>query len=246
MKKRKMLFFCAMLWGGMVSGQNFPRPTGYVNDFADIISAGVEQEMTSLAVELERKTGVEIAVATVPDMGGDVIDSYANRLYESWGIGKAGKDNGVLILLALEERKVKIETGYGLEPILPDGKTGGILDEYVIPDLRRGDYGRGLYRGMAAVAGVIAEDAGIEMTGIPAMTGRGGTSREEGRFGGGLFILLMIFLIIITRGRILPWLLIGSMMGGGRGGGFGGGGFSGGFGGFGGGMSGGGGASRGF
>ena len=132
---------------------------------------------------------------------------------------------------------------------MPDGLTGGILDDYVMPDLRKGEYGLGLYRGLLRITEIVARNTGVQIDGIPAMDTRprsdaGSRGRSS---GGGIFLIIMfIFLMIITRGRILPWLLLSMFMGGGRGGGFGGGGFGGGFGGFGGGMSGGGGASRGF
>lgn len=219
-----------------------------VNDYAHIISPSYEQRMDALSREVLEKTGAALVVATVEDMDGMEVDDYANRLFEAWGIGRQGEDKGVLFLLAARERRVRIEVGYGLEGILPDGRAGSILDRYALPDFREGDYGRGFYRAMLAVAGIIAEDAGVQITGAvaPRTVSRSSGDREDERGGNLFFIIIFIFLMIVTRGRILPWLFLSMMMGGGRGGGFGGGGFSGGFGGFGGGMSGGGGASRSF
>ncbi|MEJ2627990.1 MAG: YgcG family protein, partial [bacterium] len=116
----------------------------------------------------------------------------------------------------------------------------------VIPEFRQGEYGKGLYQGAVYCAGLIAREEGVTITGIPTVTRRVSRDGSEGRGGGIIPILFILFLIIVTRGRIIPWLFLGLLMGGGRGRGFGGGGFGGGFGGFGGGMSGGGGASRGF
>ena len=244
------LFFVILLMTSCAYGQTFPAYRDVpVNDYAHLIGTSYERRMEALAREVLEKTGTALVVATVEDMDGMEIDAYASRLFESWGIGKRGEDKGVLFLLAARERRVRIEVGYGLEGILPDGLTGSILDRYALPDFRDGDYGRGFYRSMLAVAGVIAEDAGVRITGAVTPSYREGRDSEREEEGGGslLFVVLFIFLMIVTRGRILPWMFLGMMMGGGRGGSSGGGGgFGGGFGGFGGGMSGGGGASRSF
>lgn len=246
---KKVIIACLILLSFAVSfaqRNRFPDPEGWVNDYAQTISSEFESKIEGLAVEVERKTGVEMTVVTVENMQGWTVEEYASRLYEAWGIGKRGLDNGVLLLLAMEERKVRIETGYGLEGILPDGRAGEILDRYALPDFRDGAYGSGLYRSLVAVAAIIAEDRGVTITGTERIRFR--SERPESRGGSGLFfIIVFVFLMIVTRGRILPWLIFSMMMGsGGRGGSFGGGSFGGGFGGFGGGMSGGGGASRGF
>ena len=228
---------------------DFPQPKGPVNDFASVIPSQYEQQMYALSVEIYQKTGASVVVATVNNLGDYTIEEYANRLYEAWGIGQKGKDNGVLILLSISSdgRKVRIETGYGLEGILPDGRVGRIIDDYMLPYLKQGNYGAGLLQGVAAVGQIIAKDAGVRLTGNYPVQRSNHSSRR--RQGGGIgTIIFFIILMIVTRGRILPWLIIGSMMGGGGsrggfGGGFGGGGFGGGFGG---GMSGGGGASRSF
>jgi len=232
-----------------VYGDSFPKPTGgAVNDFAGVISQRYTQSMESLAREVLRKTGTSVVVVTMKDIGGDEPDDYANRLYETWGIGKKGEDKGVLIFLAVNERKIRIETGYGVEGILPDGLVGDILDRYVIPWLKKGDYNKGLSSAVAAVSSVIAKDAGVTLTGVP-QTSRQPASGEQK--GVSIFSLIMLFIVISlllgTRQgrRMLPFIILMLMMGG-RGGGGSGGGFGGGFGGFGGGMSGGGGAGRGF
>ena len=227
---------------------DFPRPVGAINDFAGVISPRYTQSMESLAREVLEKTRTSVVVVTMKEIGGEDSADYANRLYEAWGVGAKGEDKGVLIFLAVQERKIRIETGYGVEGILPDGLVGDILDRYVIPSLKEGDYDKGLSSGMIAVASVIAKDAGVSLTGAP-QTHRQPTSRQEE--GSGIFSLIMLLIVMSlllgTRQgrRMLPFILLMLLMGGGRGGG-GFGGFSGGFGGFGGGMSGGGGAGRGF
>lgn len=232
--------------------QKFPEPVGAVNDFANVIPQNYQNQIEAIAREVWQKTNTAIVDVTIPTLEDYDLEEYATRLYEKWGIGKAKEDKGVLILNAIQERKVRIEAGYGVEGILPDGKVGGIIDDYMIPLLKRGDYGQAHLNAVIVIAQIIAEDAGVQLTGRMNEPQRG-AERSRGSGIGKLFsILFVIFLIIITRGRIIPWLIIGSMTGGGRGrddwGGFGGrgGGFGGGFGGFGGGMSGGGGASRGY
>lgn len=227
----------------------FPKPRGAVNDFAGVISQNYQNSMDFLAREVLQKTGTAVVVTTITTIGDNDPADYTNRLYEAWGIGKKGEDKGVLILLALKERRIRIETGYGVEGILPDGLVGQILDSYVVPYLTRGDYGKGLSNAMAAVSSIIAKDAGVTLSGGPAVPKTRGPRERQGM---NLFSLILFFIIISmllgTRsGRaLLPYILLMLMMGG-RGGGSGGfGGFGGGFGGFGGGMSGGGGAGRGF
>jgi uncharacterized protein len=225
----------------------FPRPTGAVNDFANVIPQEQRSAIESLAREVLQKTGTAVVVATVPTVGDRVVDDYATRLYESWGIGKKGEDKGVLILLALKERRVRIETGYGVEGILPDGVVGEIIRLHVTPYLKQGDYGRGLLNAMTAVSDVIARNAGVALTGRPQLQPAQPTGRAPMSPFTVILLLIVVMLLLFTgTGRQILAMLILSSFGGGRGygggssGGFGG--FSGGFGGFGGGMSGGGGA----
>ena len=227
-----------------------PKPKGLVNDFADVIPSSYEKKISVISRELLQKTGVPVVVVTMPQIGDSDYNEYANRMYSAWGIGKKGEDKGVLIFVAIKERKMRIETGYGVEGILPDGLVGEIRDRYMVPLLEQNKFGEGLLNGTLAVAQVIAKDAGLKLTGqAPVKVSKKTKSRYS------LFPIIFIFLIFlfVSRGRggswlLLPLLLMG-MGGGGRyGGGFGGsfGGFGGGFGGFGGGMSGGGGAGGGF
>lgn len=241
-----------LLSAGAVRAETaFPKKEGAINDFADIIPPRRQALMESLSREVLQKTGTAVVVATLDTIGdGDPAD-YANRLYEAWGIGTRGQDRGVLIMLALQERRIRIETGYGVEGILPDGRVGGILDRYVRPLLKAGRYDEGLQNALVAVSGVIAEDAGVAL-------GQGLQPQVEPRRGqrprGGvlsLLPLLFILLAMCTRSgrRMLPLLLLMGMAGGRRPGfssGFGSGFGGGGFGGFGGGLSGGGGAGRSF
>jgi len=233
------------------TAMKFPQPQGSVNDFAGIIAPEYRLSIKSISDNILAKTGASVVVVTVTTMEGADPAEYANRLYEKWGIGKEGKDKGVLIFLALKERKIRIETGYGAEGIIPDGLAGEILDRYVMPFLKKEDYSRGLYNAVAAIASVIASDAGITLENVsqPRQLQRDAVKRSTPNPLSYIILFIMAILLIGTRRgrRMLPYLLLAILMGGGggrRAGGFGG--FSGGFGGFGGGMSGGGGAGRGF
>jgi uncharacterized protein len=230
----------------------FPRPEGPVNDFANVISQAHEQKIDEIARELLQKTGTALVIVTMPDIGGAEYNDYANRLYSAWGIGKKGEDKGVLIFVTLKERKMRIETGYGVEGILPDGLAGEIRDRYMVPLLKQNKFGEGLLNGTLAVSQIIARGSGVKLTGeMPVEV------VKKKRSGLSIIPIILIFIGLMFFSRrlggswlLFPLLLLGMGGGGSRygGGGFGGsfGGFGGGFGGFGGGMSGGGGAGGGF
>ncbi len=249
-----LAFFSLFYTGPSLGAERpIPKPEGLVNDFANVIPGGEEQKIRAVTSELLAKTGVPIVVVTMPDIGGAEYNDYANRLYSKWGIGKKGEDKGVLIFVTIKERKMRIETGYGVEGILPDGLVGEIRDKYMIPYLKQNKYGEGILNGTMAVALEIAKDSGVELTGQVPLT----RPRQRRRSGFSFLPFLLIFLFLIlggARGRGF-WLLFLPFLfgGGGRGSGFGSGGmggsfggFGGGFGGFGGGMSGGGGAGGSF
>ena len=177
------------------AAETFPKPTGAVNDFAGVIPAQYKSRMETLAGEVLEKTGTAVVVATVETIGDNDPSDYANRLYQAWGIGKKGEDKGVLIFLAAKERQVRIETGYGVEGIIPDGLAGEILDRDAIPYFKQGDYGRGFYETMASVSSVVAKAAGVTLTGAAPVGTEAGRNREEaGNFSIGAS----------ARGRVLP------------------------------------------
>jgi uncharacterized protein len=128
--------------------QEIPGPTGYVNDFAGVFDAETAAALEDALRLAEEETSAEIVAVTVPDLGGTTIEDYAVRLFEQWGIGKSEDDNGVLLIMALEEREVRIEVGYGLEGAITDGRAGRILDEAVLPEFRDGNYALGMLNGL--------------------------------------------------------------------------------------------------
>jgi len=258
------LLLSALIPCRLYSQVNLPDPTGFINDFANVLSPAVKNAMENLSKELKQKTGAEVVVVTVKSLNGMDYTDYSVRLFEKWGIGGKGKDNGILIFNAVDVRKIRIEVGYGLEGILPDGLVGEIRDKYLIPSLKQNDFDSGLSLGLAAVASIIAADAKVKLTGNYSALTQNRNQRGRKRGGGiSIFKIMMLFFVVsslLGRGRgrrgrrgggLLGGLLLMSMLGGGhRGyhsGGFGGGGFGGGgFGGFGGGMGGGGGAGGGY
>jgi uncharacterized protein len=222
------------------------HPTNYVNDFAHVLSPQTEAELNGLAQQVDEKAKAQIAVVTIGSLDGQDIESYAVDLYKRWGIGNKSTNHGVLILIAVKDHRYRTEVGYGLEPILPDGRVGGFWRE-VVPLLKQGDYDQAIKQNTDRVASVIAADAGVQLTGISAVPEeRAPPPRVSiGSFlGRAILILILAIIVLATPLRsILFWMLLS---GGGRRGGWGGGGFGGGgggFGGFGGGSSGGGGAS---
>jgi uncharacterized protein len=246
------VWFSILLCGSALGERPFPKPQGLVNDFANVIPPEYERQIDAVTAELLGKTDVPVVVVTMTEIGGAEYNEYANRLYSAWGIGQKGEDKGVLIFLALRERKMRIETGYGVEGILPDGLVGEIRDRYMLPFLKKDKFGEGVLNGTVAIAQVIAKDAGVNLTGqVPIQEPKRRTSSRAYFFP--ILILFFLLISLISRGRrggcswifFLPLLMgAGSRRGGNFGGSFGG--FGGGFGGFGGGMSGGGGAGGSF
>jgi uncharacterized protein len=136
--------------------RELPSPAGRVNDFAGVLDGRTKSAMESLIAEVEDRTSAELAVVTVDSAGLEGVDAYAMRLFNTWGIGKAAKDNGVLLLVAVGDRDVRIEVGIGLESVIPDATAGEILDEDVVPRFRDGDMAGGLAAGLAAIAELVA------------------------------------------------------------------------------------------
>ena len=232
-----------------------PALTAPVNDFAGAIDAATTQQIEALSARLQQATGDVIVVATIKTFQpwGD-LSSYAVKMFENGGrgIGQQGKDNGLLIVLALDDREVRAEVGYDLEGFVTDGFAGQVSRDVMLPFFREGNFGQGLLAGATRLAQRVAEGRNVDIGIAPVAAPRSQQSRG-GRIPGGLWILLLIILLSMMgggrggrgmrrRGRWVSGVgAFGALggFGGGRGssGGFGGGGF----GGFGGGRSGGGG-----
>jgi uncharacterized protein len=220
------------------------KQPGFVYDFANVVTPQDRNAISRLFNDLEARTSAQLKIVTLPSLEGGEIKDFSNRLYEGWGIGQKGKDNGALMLMSQQNRKIWIEVGYGLEGALPDAKVGRLLDQYVMPSFKQDDYSAGILKGAQALAAVVAQEYGVQLEGTLQPTAPGGGDKGRGRFSILHLLGVLILIYLFFRHPFLFFTLMSMGFGGGgrSSGGFGGGGFRGG--GFGGGMSGGGGAGR--
>lgn len=272
---RNAVLLCAALFGATLAQAEDIKsihPTGYLTDLAGVIGAEQKASLEALSTELEQKTGAQMAIVTVRSLDGESVEDYTVDLFKQLGIGSKKDNRGVVLLLAPNERKYRIEVGYGLEPVINDARAGD-AGRAMVPFLRQGDYGDAVETAAWQLARYIADDSKVTLSGEPSVRrirhrSNGGASRIFWLFVG--LIILFSFLGRASGGRGLRgggsggsglmWFLLGMLANSGRGsrgswgGGWGGGGFGsgsggwggGGFGGFGGGSSGGGGASGGW
>lgn len=250
--------FCA------VDVNSLPKPTGYVSDLAQVLSPPEKEQLEAFCSKVEQQLGVQFALVTIDTLGDQPIEDFAIQLARKWGVGDRKSNQGVLLLLAIKDRKNDIETGRGIEPFLTDGFSGSILRS-IRPQLRASDYGGALLTAARAMAQQIAQGKGIAFSDDlpePQQEPQRVPVRHRGGIPGPLLLLGIFFLFwLLSRvgrsgrgggGGFLIGMLLGNLLGGGRrsGGGWGGGGGfggnsggGGGFGGFGGGDFGGGGAN---
>jgi len=140
---------------------NYPDYSAYVNDYAGVLESGSKTQTEDLIAKVEEETGSEIAVAIVNSLEGISVEEYAVTLFEKWGVGKKKEDNGVLLLVAIEDRKLRIEVGYGLEGTITDLEAGNIIDNVIVPKFKQNDYSTGVYDGVVAIANQIYEEKGM-------------------------------------------------------------------------------------
>lgn len=186
----------------------FPEPQTFVTDTAKILSPETLQFIEQTLVQLEKQTSIEFAVVTVPSMGGRDIDGYAEALFRQWGIGKKDKDNGVLLLFAMQEKKVRIEVGYGLESLLTDGRSGEIIRTHIIPSFKQGRFDDGVMQGVAAIIQTVSPNAGFPQPAVPSRP------LESPRWHGnilyiGLFVLVVLLSAASLAVRAIAALLVG-------------------------------------
>jgi uncharacterized protein len=243
-----------LLAARLVSGADLTQlePRGYVNDFANVLDAGARTQIERYCADVERATRAQIAVVTIDTTGGTPIEDFANTLFRRWGVGQKESNEGVMLLLAVNDRRWRIEVGYGLEPILPDAFVDDVGRE-MRPSLRQNDFATAISAATAEIGARIAEAKGVTIT--RTLPRRGPPTAEDEGFPWPVIVFLILLMLgLFGRrggGGFLTGMILGSLLGGPRyrgGGGWGGGGFGGydgggGFGGFGGGDSGGGGAS---
>jgi uncharacterized protein len=272
---RHLLALVGVLWlalGTTAQAQEYPpRPEGPVYDGADIISPAAEAALDQRLRAYNRETGRSLVVATIPSLKAAPLESYATGLFANWGIGGAERDQGLLLLVARDDRKMRIEVGYGLHPYFGGIMAGRVIRDRITPRFKEGDFDGGIVAGIDAITAHLAkspEEAAAIEEAARAAEAQEGEAGDGASFGGIFFwiVILIVFISMFGRGRRgrrfrgggiggnLPIILWGASelargMSRGGGGSFGSGGFGGGgggFGGFGGGMSGGGGASGGW
>ncbi len=251
---------------GDIDVDKLPKPTGYVSDLAHVVNPAEEEQLEEFCTKVEQQLGVQFALVTVDTIGDRPIRDVALDIARKWGVGPKKGNQGVLLLLAVKDRKSDIETGYGIEQYVPDGFAGSTLRS-MRPQLQSGDYGQALLTAAHTMAAQIAQGKGVAFSDAQMPQRAPPESRHSGGFPFGL-IIFGIFILLWLFGRggrrgggyrggggggFLTGILLGNLLGGGRGGygggwgdggGFGGGNSGGGgFGGFGGGDFGGGGAS---
>lgn len=257
---------CLLLLAGAASGaSDLPSPAGPVTDLVGVLDGNARSRLSGIVDRVRERTGAEFAILIVPSTAPDQIQDYSIAVFDRWKIGQKGKDNGLLFVTALQDRRLWITTGYGLEAILPDGKIGEIRDREIVPFFRAGRYAEGIVRGTEALAAVVMGQGGPQRP----LSARSDRRASFGSHWTGtllaVFVLLILFSVVLSaadrrtaiggrpyRSRRMPWLpwwigggyggWSGGRYGGWSSGGFGGGFGGGGFGGFGGGSSGGGGA----
>jgi uncharacterized protein len=250
---RAALALCALTASAFALDLKSLKPQGYVSDFANVLDPQSRARLEAYCGQVEQVTGAQMALVTIKSLDGEPIEDVTNSLFRQWGVGKKGKDEGIMFLLAVQDHRDRIEVGYGLEPILPDGFDGSIL-RGIQPLLRQGAYGPAVIAAAQQMGSEIARAKGAVSPGagprprvrqVPVRTG----------IPWPVIIIGIVVLLFLFRGGggggFLAGMFLGNLLGGGRGGGsgWGGGGFGGGdgggggFGGFGGGDSGGGGAS---
>jgi uncharacterized protein len=262
MRSRVRILFVAFVFFlgvGMAHAVELPAtPRNHVVDLAGIVDDRAEAQLNGYLLELEQKTTAQVVVLTIQSLEGESLEGFSLSVaHDRWRLGQEDKDNGVLILVSLQDRKCRIEVGYGLEGILPDGLAGSIGRQYMAPGFRQGNYTGGIAAATIVVADIIAKDSGVEITGMPRVRyqrrpGRGVEGEGPGIVGSifaVLFFIALMYLFVKHPRLLIIFLLFSGMgrRGSWGGGGFGGGGFGGGsFGGGGGGGFGGGGASGGW
>lgn len=254
MRLRFSIFIAVLVIASSVFAVEVPdSPSEYVVDLAGVLGGDAKLRLNGYLKELEEKTTAQMVVLTIDSLEGESLDAFSLGVAEKWKLGQKGKDNGVLFLIAMKDRKFRIEVGYGLEGVLPDSLVGSIGRGYLAPNFRKGDYSGGIEQSVLAMAGEIARSSGVEITGMPVVRINKRSLSDKKPSAASAVLAVLFFILVaylfVKHPRLLLLLLFSGMgrrsgyWGGGYGGGgFGGGGF-GGFGGGGGGGFGGGGAS---
>lgn len=196
---------------------SLPSPTGRVNDFASVLDDSSERQLDALLARLEEETTAEVAVATVSSLDGITVDEYANRLFNAWGVGQRGKDNGVLVLVATSAREMRIEVGYGLEGVLPDGLSGQIIRQQFAPAFAKGDYEGGIVAGVTRVAEIVRRNQTLSESERQALSRRADKTIDLPSWVAGLMFVPFVgfgaYLFGVGLGaRVIMVLIVGAII----------------------------------
>lgn len=198
------ILFCCVLLTAAVGHDApvMPSKNFYVNDYASVITGDHRDAMLQMAQQLYDKTGAQAVVLTVDDLGGRDIESYAFSVFEGWGIGSKGKDNGVLILVAVKDREARIEVGYGLEGALTDIETKHIQEEEMVPRFRDGNYSKGILEAFKRVVTAVYEEYGVEAPEDVAAPQAVSTQQRFETIANALIFFIVAFIIMMRVLRV--------------------------------------------
>jgi uncharacterized protein len=208
---RRTLVILLLVLASPLAALDVPFLSGRVNDLANLIPADARQRIEQKLAAFEQKTGAQVAVLTIPTLEGEPIEDFSLRVVEAWKLGKKGKDNGVLFLVARDDRRMRIEVGYGLEGDLTDLETNRIMDNVVAPHFRNGDFGGGIEKGVDAILASLEgqEVVAPETGGAQEVRSPGGNAFSGLVFA---FVIGVFALMAITTGGVMGWLLYFFMM----------------------------------
>jgi len=239
--KKIVLIISLILFSYTLFSAQVPALRGRINDYANILSSRETAKLEKMLIENENATSVEIVVLTIKSLDGEPIETYSMKAAEKWKIGKKEFDNGLLMVIAMQERSIRLEVGYGLESVITDLKSGYIIRNYLTPYFQQGNYFSGIQSSLQVITGIVANEFEISEEELAAYQKEEQQTKKEHLPIGAIIFILFLVLSSARRGRggLLPMILLGSAMRGGSRGGFGSsgrfGGFSGGGGSFGGG-----------
>lgn len=228
---RFIIIACLCVQSAFLFALDIPPLNGPVNDYAHIFSASETQELNAYLYSIDRQSDLQIAVLTIPSLEGESLEDYSIRVAEKWQIGQKGKDSGVILVIAAQDRKLRIEVGYGLEDRITDAQSSRIIRSIIAPHFKQQEYGKGVLLGVKNLAGIALQDESLI-----SEAAKEARRQDDDSIPLPLIIFLIIIFLFGSRfmpgGLFWPLLFLSSGRRGGysgRGGGFGSGGFGGGF-----------------
>ncbi|MCD4818331.1 MAG: TPM domain-containing protein [Candidatus Cloacimonetes bacterium] len=213
---KKIIVFCLLILSAVnLVSIAIPQLKGRINDYAGILTKQEEKNLENILYTNELKTSSEIALLIIPTLEGDNLESFAMKVVEKWKLGKDKQDNGALLLIVMDDRKVRLEVGNGLDPILTDIISGFIIRDYIVENFKSGDYYTGINYGLKAITGIISEEFTID----PEELEKYRKSVEKNNKSNRISLVALLFVISLIfglfrgrrRGSIIPFIIFGSM-----------------------------------